>query len=204
MLARVAGVADLDALERIRVGELGKKGRITLLMKDLAGLDADTRRARGAALNVLKTEVAAAIDARKAVLAHAELDARLASERMDITLPVRPGRGRVHPISQTIDEVVAIFGEMGFAVAEGRTSRTTGPTSARSTSRPSIRPGRRWTPFARGARRPPAGAAPTPRRCRYGRCWRSSRRSASSRRAAPTDRTTTQRTRRCSIRSRAW
>src|SRR5512132_4662548 len=102
----VAG--DLDALEHIRIGELGRKGRITLLMKDLAGLDPDARRTRGAALNVLKSAVALALEARKAALAEVELDARLAVERIDITLPVRPERsGRIHPISQTIDEVVA-------------------------------------------------------------------------------------------------
>ena len=118
--ARIEAAGDLDALERIRVSELGRKGRITLLMKDLAGLDPDARRARGAALNVLKSAVALALEARKAALAEVELDARLAVERIDITLPVRPERsGRIHPISQTIDEVVAIFGEMGFAVAEG-------------------------------------------------------------------------------------
>ena len=120
LLARIEAAVDLDALDRIRVAELGKKGRVTLLMKDLAGLDPEARRTHGAALNLLKTEIAQALDARKAALAEAELDARLASERIDITLPARPERsGRVHPISQTIDEVVAIFGEMGFAVAEG-------------------------------------------------------------------------------------
>jgi phenylalanyl-tRNA synthetase alpha chain len=120
LLAQVEAAANLDALERIRIGELGKKGRITGLMKDLAALNPEARRIRGAALNVLKTEVLAVLEARKAALADAELDARLASERIDITLPVRPERaGRIHPISQTIDEVVAIFGEMGFAVAEG-------------------------------------------------------------------------------------
>jgi len=120
LLAQVAAAADLDALERIRVGELGKKGRITALMKDLAGLDGDARRARGQALNAMKEEVVAALEARKARLADAALDLRLAAERIDVTLPPRPERhGRIHPISQTIDEVVAIFGEMGFAVAEG-------------------------------------------------------------------------------------
>jgi phenylalanyl-tRNA synthetase alpha chain len=119
VLAQVQ-VADLVGLERLRVAELGKKGRITALMKDLAGLDPEARRSRGAALNALKEEVAAALEARRAVLAEAALDARLASEKLDVTLPVRPERqGRVHPISQTIDEVIAIFGEMGFVVADG-------------------------------------------------------------------------------------
>ena len=119
VLAQVQA-ADLEGLERLRVAELGKKGRITALMKELGGLDAEARRSRGAALNALKEEVAAALEARRAVLAAAALDARLDSERLDVTLPVRPERqGRIHPISQTIDEVIAIFGEMGFVVAEG-------------------------------------------------------------------------------------
>ncbi|MBL8666823.1 MAG: phenylalanine--tRNA ligase subunit alpha [Rhodospirillales bacterium] len=119
LLAQVEA-ADLDGLERLRVSELGKKGRITLLMRDLAGLDAQARRERGSHLNRLKEQVASALEARRAALADAALDARLAGESIDVTLPVRPEpQGRIHPISQTIDEVVAIFGEMGFALAEG-------------------------------------------------------------------------------------
>ena len=119
LLAQIEA-ADLDGLERLRVGELGKKGRITALMRDLAGLDAQARRERGAHLNRLKEQVAGALEARRAALADAALDARLAGESIDVTLPVRPeAQGRIHPISQTIDEVIAIFGEMGFAVAEG-------------------------------------------------------------------------------------
>jgi phenylalanyl-tRNA synthetase alpha chain len=119
LLARIEA-ADLDGLERLRVAELGKKGRITALMRDLAGLDPDARRLRGAALNALKEEVADALERRRTALADAALDARLEGERVDLSLPVRPERaGRIHPISQTIDEVVAIFGAMGFAVGEG-------------------------------------------------------------------------------------
>jgi len=119
LLAQIEA-ADLDGLERLRVGELGKKGRITALMRDLAGLDGQARRERGAHLNRLKEQVAGALEARRAALADAALDTRLAGESIDVTLPVRPeAQGRIHPISQTIDEVIAIFGEMGFAVAEG-------------------------------------------------------------------------------------
>ncbi len=119
LLAQIEA-ADLDGLERLRVGELGKKGRITALMRDLAGLEGQARRERGAHLNRLKEQVAGALEARRAALADAALDARLADESIDVTLPVRPeAQGRIHPISQTIDEVIAIFGEMGFAVAEG-------------------------------------------------------------------------------------
>ena len=118
--SRIEAAAEGAALEALRVEWLGKKGRITELMKTLGAIPADERKARGAALNVAKDEVAGLLAARGAVLAESELDARLARERIDVTLPPRPlPDGRVHPISQTIDELTAIFGEMGFSVAEG-------------------------------------------------------------------------------------
>ncbi len=120
LLAAVEAAADLDGLDAVRVAALGKKGRITGLMKALGGLDPAARKDAGRALNEVKNAIATAIEGRKAALADAELDARLATEGVDVTLPPRPERaGHIHPISQTIDEVVAIFGEMGFTVAEG-------------------------------------------------------------------------------------
>ncbi len=120
LLAEVSGADTLDALEEIRVSTLGRKGRVTELMKGLGGLDPDERRAAGQALNAVKTAVAEAIEARHGGLAASALDAELAADRVDITLPVRPEpEGRLHPISQTFDEIIAIFGEMGFEVAEG-------------------------------------------------------------------------------------
>ncbi|WP_448190404.1 phenylalanine--tRNA ligase subunit alpha [Azospirillum sp. sgz301742] len=120
LLQLVADAPDLAALEEVRVAALGKKGRVTGLMKELGGLSPDERRERGAALNVLKDEIAAAIEARKADLAALHLKAKLEAERIDVTLPVRPEtEGRIHPITQTIDEIVAIFAEMGFTVADG-------------------------------------------------------------------------------------
>ncbi len=120
LMAEVAAAESLEALEGVRVSALGKKGRITGLMKGLGGMDPDERRAAGQALNALKDAVAEAIEARRAALEDAALDARVAAERVDVTLPARPeAPGRVHPISQTIDELVAIFAQMGFAVAEG-------------------------------------------------------------------------------------
>ncbi|CAO3441900.1 phenylalanyl-tRNA synthetase alpha chain [Azospirillum sp. OGB3] len=120
LLSQVNAAGDLAALEEVRVTALGKKGRITGFMKELGGLSPDERRERGQQLNALKDEIAAAIDGRKADLARAHLEARLQAERIDVTLPVRPEtEGRIHPISQTIDEMVAIFAEMGFSVAEG-------------------------------------------------------------------------------------
>ncbi|MCW9035453.1 MAG: phenylalanine--tRNA ligase subunit alpha [Rhodospirillales bacterium] len=120
ILDAVAGSSDLKALEDIRIAELGKKGRVSGLMKTLGKMEPEERKAAGQALNVLKSEIASAIDGRKGALEIEALNAQLINERIDVSLPVRPeDQGRIHPISQTIDEVVAIFGEMGFTVAEG-------------------------------------------------------------------------------------
>jgi phenylalanyl-tRNA synthetase alpha chain len=119
-LARIAAANDLAALDAVRVAALGKNGAVTSLMKGLGAVPPESRKERGAALNALKDAIAAALDARRAVLDDAALDARLAAERLDITLPPRPApEGLVHPISRTIEEIVAIFGAMGFTVAEG-------------------------------------------------------------------------------------
>lgn len=118
--AQIAKAADSLALEELRVAVLGKKGFLTEQMKQLGGLSPDERKARGAALNLVKEKIAAALDARKVVLAAVELNARLERERVDVTLAARPQpEGRIHPITQTIEEIITIFAEMGFAVAEG-------------------------------------------------------------------------------------
>ena len=110
----------VQALEDIRVAVLGKKGRITDMMKGLGQMEPDERKAAGQALNALKGEVADALEAKKTSLADAELDQRLMTEKIDVTLsPVPESKGTIHPISQTIDEITSIFGEMGFTVAEG-------------------------------------------------------------------------------------
>ena len=110
LLAEVGQAADLEALDRARVAALGKKGRITELMKQLGGLDPDARRQAGQDLNLVKDAVAEAIEARKAGLADAALNTRLAAERIDVSLPPRPEqRGYIHPISQVMDELTAIF-----------------------------------------------------------------------------------------------
>lgn len=120
ILGDIAEASSVQALEDIRVSALGKKGRITDLMKGLGQMAPDERKAAGQALNVLKGEIAGAIETKKSALADAELDQRLMSEKIDVTLPSRPEEaGYIHPISQTIDEIIAIFGEMGFTVAEG-------------------------------------------------------------------------------------
>ncbi|MGE0715502.1 MAG: phenylalanine--tRNA ligase subunit alpha [Alphaproteobacteria bacterium] len=119
-LNAVADAGDLDRLEAARVAALGRKGAITEQMKTLGGLAPDARRAAGQALNALKDEVAAAFDARRALLEGEALASRLAADRIDVTLPPRPdAEGRIHPISQTVDELTAIFADMGFTVAEG-------------------------------------------------------------------------------------
>jgi phenylalanyl-tRNA synthetase alpha chain len=120
LLAAVAGAADMAALEAARVGALGKKGRLTELMKGLGGLDAEARKVQGQALNQLRAAIESALTAKKDALEAAALDAKLAAERIDVTLPPRPAvQGRIHPLSQCMEEVSAIFGEMGFTVVEG-------------------------------------------------------------------------------------
>ena len=119
-LAAIDAAADPAALDAVRVAALGKKGDVTGLMKTLGGLDPDARRSFGQAVNQLKDEVSAALDGRRKVLDAAALDQRLMAEKIDVTKPVRPETtGGVHPISRTIDELTAIFAEMGFSVVEG-------------------------------------------------------------------------------------
>jgi phenylalanyl-tRNA synthetase alpha chain len=120
VIGEIAGAASREALEEIRIRVFGRRGSLTLAMRELGGLDPEARRRRGAELNAWKERVTAALDEAASHLGHAELAERLAAERADVTLPMPPdATGRIHPISQTIDEVVAIFGEMGFVVAEG-------------------------------------------------------------------------------------
>ncbi|MBH0236254.1 phenylalanine--tRNA ligase subunit alpha [Methylobrevis albus] len=122
ILAAVAGAADEAGLEAVRVAALGKKGSVSELLKSLGAMSPDERKTAGPAINGLKDKVGAAIAARREALQAEALAARLARETLDVTLPVRPGpleEGRIHPISQVIDEITAIFADMGFSVAEG-------------------------------------------------------------------------------------
>ncbi len=113
-------VQEPDALERLRVETLGRKGRVTLMVKELGRMAPEERRVLGPQLNGLKSRLTEAFAAARRRLRRAELDARLESERIDVTLPVRPEpRGSIHPVSQVLDEVIEIFADMGFAVAEG-------------------------------------------------------------------------------------
>lgn len=122
LLEEIGAAGDLAAIEAVRVSALGKKGRVSELMSTLGSLPPEERKAFGQTVNALKERVTSALTARKDELERAALVARLASERTDITLPVRAGpeaRGRIHPVSQVLDEVIEIFAGLGFSVAEG-------------------------------------------------------------------------------------
>jgi phenylalanyl-tRNA synthetase alpha chain len=120
LMARVAAAADEAALEALRVEALGKQGSISALMRNLGSMSPDERKSFGAALNVLKDRVTEAIVTKKAAFAEAALDAQLKAEAVDVTLPaVKPRIGTLHPVSQVMEELARIFGEMGFSVEEG-------------------------------------------------------------------------------------
>ncbi len=119
-LDAIAAAADEAALEELRVQAVGKKGEVSLKMRELGKMTPEERQVAGPALNALKNEINSALAAKKVALADAALDARLATEWLDVTLPARNRRvGTIHPISQVTEEVTAIFADMGFAVAEG-------------------------------------------------------------------------------------
>ncbi len=120
-LASVEAAADLAALEQVRVAELGKKGRVSGLMSSLGKMSPEERKENGPKLNALKTRVDAAIRARKETLEDAALEAQLASETVDLSLPPKAGpvAGALHPGMQVFEEIAAVFGDMGFTVAEG-------------------------------------------------------------------------------------
>ena len=118
--AALAASTDLRAWDAVRVGALGKQGRLTGMLKELGKVSHDVRRERGARLNVLKDELTAMVEARRAELDAAALDARLAGERIDVSLPPLPHPpGTIHPLTRTMEEMAAIFGAMGFTVGEG-------------------------------------------------------------------------------------
>ncbi len=123
-LTRIGDARDEAALEEVRLAAIGKKGEVALAMRELGRMTPEERKSAGPRLNALKDEITAALAARKAALEDAALDARLAAEWLDVTLPARPAardarQGTVHPVSQVWEECTAIFADMGFAVAEG-------------------------------------------------------------------------------------
>ena len=119
-LGEIGGAADEATLEATRVAALGKKGEVSLRMRELGKMTPEERQTAGPALNALKDELNAAIQAAKASLADAALAERLKTEWLDVTLSPRPRViGTIHPVSQVTEEVTAIFAELGFGVEEG-------------------------------------------------------------------------------------
>ena len=121
LLSAIDSADTLSALDEIRVSALGKNGSVTGMMKTLGTLPPEERKSAGQILNVFKTEIASALDAKKEALEAAALNAKLAAESVDVTLPVRPDTtsGRIHPIAQVTEEALTIFAQMGFDLAEG-------------------------------------------------------------------------------------
>ena len=117
---QIANAADESSLEDIRVAAVGKKGEVALKMRELGKMTPEERQTAGPALNALKDEINSALAGKKTALSDAALDERLRTEWLDVTLPSRERpAGTIHPVSQVMDEVAAIFADMGFAVAEG-------------------------------------------------------------------------------------
>lgn len=116
----IGRAADEASLEELRVAAVGKKGEVSLQMRSLGKMSPEERQVAGPALNALKDEINAALAAKKAALADAALEERLKAEWLDVTLPGRGRRqGTIHPVSQVMEEITAIFADMGFSVAEG-------------------------------------------------------------------------------------
>lgn len=185
-LKAIEAAADVAALDTVRVDALGKKGKLTEMMKTLGKLEPDARKAFGAALNEAKVALSDAIEAKQKVLAAGALAERLEKERIDVTLSARPeGEGRIHPITQTMDEIVTIFAAMGFNVAKGPDIETDW-NNFTALNMPPDHPARQmqdtfYMPHQATCRR---FYVRRHRRFRSAQCSTKSRRSASSRRAA--------------------
>ena len=120
LLDRIRSAPDLGVLEMLRVSVLGKSGSITQRLKSLGGMDPDTRAAEAPKIHALREQVTSAIADRKSALEAAELDRKLATETIDLSLPVQDQpSGTVHPVSQVMDELAEIFADLGFTVGEG-------------------------------------------------------------------------------------
>ncbi len=119
-LARIAAADNAEAVEAERIAALGKQGWLSALMKTLGGMSPDVRQEQAPRIQGLRARISDAIEARKAALDEAELERRLATERLDLTLPAPEApRGSVHPVSQVMDELAEIFADLGFSVATG-------------------------------------------------------------------------------------
>lgn len=119
-LAAIGAAETLDALETVRIAALGKQGSVSALLKTLGAMSPEERQEKGPLINGLRQAVTDAIGTKKAELESAQLDARLATERLDMSLPAPEApQGSVHPVSQVMDELAEVFADMGFAVATG-------------------------------------------------------------------------------------
>ena len=122
LAAQIESAIDEAAIEAVRIAALGKKGSISERLKSLGSMSPEERQLQGPAINGLKNRITEALTARRNALRDAAITVRLEQEKVDVTLPVRAAlseRGRIHPISQVIDEITAIFADMGFSIAEG-------------------------------------------------------------------------------------
>ena len=125
ILEQIANAPDLGEVEALRVRLLGKSGEITARLKSLGGMDAETRAAEAPKIHALREAVTSALSERKSALEAAELDRRLATETIDMSLPAPESvSGSVHPVSQVMDELAEIFADLGFNVAEGTVTAT--------------------------------------------------------------------------------
>ncbi|WP_425452560.1 phenylalanine--tRNA ligase subunit alpha [Sphingorhabdus wooponensis] len=120
LMAAIDSAGTLEALEAVRVSALGKQGSVSALLKTMGGMSPEERQTQGPIINGLRESITSALAAKKAELETADLNRRLATERVDMTLPAPDApRGTIHPVSQVMDELAEIFADMGFAVAEG-------------------------------------------------------------------------------------
>src|SRR5690242_1602006 len=120
LVEQIRSAPDLGALEQLRLSALGKQGSITAQLKSLGGMDPETRAAEAPKIHALREAVSGALAERKDALESAELDRKLATESLDLSLPApETPRGSIHPVSQVMDELAEIFADLGFTVAEG-------------------------------------------------------------------------------------
>jgi phenylalanyl-tRNA synthetase alpha chain len=118
--AEISGTEDLRSLDDIRVAYLGKKGQVTAQLKSLGQLPPEQRKSQGQQINELKQQIQQALELRRKSLAGAELNARLAAEKVDVTLPGRlQESGGLHPVTRTMERIIRLFRQLGFSVAEG-------------------------------------------------------------------------------------
>lgn len=173
-LEALAQAQDHAAWDAIRVGVLGKSGRLTRLLKELGKMSPEERKERGQALNRLRDALNGAVEQRGQEIAEAALESRLKSEQVDVTLPApATPLGLIHPISRTIEEMTAIFGAMASALPKGRISNPSGIIFRRSTRPTIIRRVRSTTPFTFRPRMMTlrrACCAPRHRACRFAPC----------------------------------